>query len=221
MSENASWGEGFASDPVAMTAAVRRWGELAEGEAVRFFPALRIRAEGPPAELKRRVLRRADEIDSAAGDPADCAQYVKDAEWLRRLVRTQETRGEACDLATMARFAFLTGLHPAYLWPQAECLTYWGATAAWLGELSRRGRAWMPPEVAEYLADALARDGERTVWRDASLAGLAPEALLSELSAAARRRLAGSETLAHWRGGSAATRLLERLFPALRRRARA
>jgi hypothetical protein len=215
MSENASWEEGFASDPVAMTAAVRRWDELAEGESVRFFPALRVRAEGPQAELTRRVLRRADEVE------ADCAENVEDAAWLRRLVRTEGARGEACDLATMARFAYLTGVHPAYLWPEAECLPYWGATAAWLGELARRGRAWMPPEVAEYLADALARQGERTVWRDASLAGLAPEALLSELSAAARRRLAGTPTLAHWREKNAAARLLERLFPVLRRRARA
>ena len=125
----------------------------------------------------------------------------------------------------MARFAFLTGLHPAYMWPEAEVLTHWGATAAWLGELARHGGAWMPPEVAEFLADALTRKEGRTVWRDSSLAGLAPEPLLKVLSAAAQRRLAGSETVTHWRSGTGTTAraraVLERLFPVLRRGGRA
>jgi hypothetical protein len=117
----------------------------------------------------------------------------EDASWLRWLVASENISREVSDLRLMARFAFLTGLHPAYLWPEIEILPSWGATAAWLGELSRRGRAFMPPEVADYLNDALTERHGRTFVLDASLANLlCDEALASILLDKARRRIAGA-----------------------------
>jgi hypothetical protein len=139
------------------------------------------------------VLERAAEIErgvAGRGGGRRMLESRQNAAWLRRLVAGD--RAPQPDMALMARFGFLTGLHPAYVWPEAECLPCWGATAAWLGEWSRRGRAFLPPEVAEYLADVLERRGRRMVLRDASLADLIPdEAAASRLLKAAERRLAG------------------------------
>lgn len=210
------WGDGFASDALSEIAAVRDWEELAEGEEVRFFPALRSRGGEPPPPLAARVFERAETLEKSAkssagrdrktwrlnaraeGKPVWPLVTSEDATWLRSLVVSADAR-RAVDLRLMARFAFLTGIHPAYLWAEVETLPSWGTTAAWLGEFSRRRRALMPPEVAEYLSDALAETAGRVVVRDPSLADLiCDEAMASVLFAAAKQRLAGESAPAHW-----------------------
>lgn len=202
MLADAVWGEGFASDVSLHMATVRDWAELTEGEGVRFFPSLRRHGDNPPPQLVVQVLARAAQIESVgrAGDAGWVLETSEDATWLRSIVTSSEIRRGIRDLRLMARFAFLTGLHPAYLWPEVEILPNWGTTAAWLGELSRRGRARMPPEVADFLGDALAREQGRTVCRDASLAEiLRDEALASNLLRSARRCLADGFVEVHCR----------------------
>ncbi|HLH51118.1 MAG TPA: hypothetical protein VKV96_17400 [Roseiarcus sp.] len=228
------WGDGFASDAMNEIAAVRDWEELAEGEEVRFFPALCCRGGAPPPRLVDRVLQRAEILErstrSAAGRDRKIWRFSareeakpvwplvtsEDATWLRSLVISADARRNV-DLRLMARFAFLTGLHPAYLWVEIETLPNWGTTAAWLGEFSRRGRALMPPEVAEYLSDALAETAGRVVVRDPSLSDLiCGEAMASALLAAAKQRLAGEIALAHWPNTDGVR--LSPLFNTVRRR---
>ena len=216
------FGDGFAFDSMMQAAVVSDAADLSEGEAVRFFPGLRRRGDLPP-ELTNHVFRRAAQIeqrtaaaeviefegkqnelerqfDARVARPAGWpAETSEDALWLRSLVNTKIARSEIRDLRLMARFAFLTGIHPAYLWPEVEVLPSWGATAAWLGEFSRRGRALMLPEVAEFLSDALTQTRGRTILRDPSLSHLLiNELLASMLLRVSRRCLAGAAAEARW-----------------------
>ena len=59
------------------------------------------------------------------------------------------------DAAFEAQFAFGSGIHPAYLWPECLLSHARGMTAAWLGHLDRGRAALMPPTVAEYVIEAL------------------------------------------------------------------
>ena len=216
MAADGIWADGFASDALNEIAAVRNWKELAEGEEVRFFPALRSRGGQPPPPLANRIHERAEILERGAKAVAGRDRKTRrlgakaeggsvwplvtseDATWLRSLVISTDARRNV-DLRLMARFAFLTGLHPAYLWTEVETLPSWGTTAAWLGEFSRRRRALMPPEVAEYLSDALAETAGRVVVRDASLSELiCDEAMASLLFATAKQRLAGEIALTYW-----------------------
>ena len=218
----AIWGDGFASDSLFEAAAVSDWAQLAEGECVRLFPSLRPRRDEPDAELAKRVLDRADQIDAQVWLPAAhkftdgrkpsrgvrASRFIwptptrEDAIWLRSLITAREVRNRVSDLRPMARFAFLTGLHPAYLWLEVEALSNWGATAAWLGELSRHTRAFMPPEVAEYFIDALVSRRGAIVVRDATLADWLRDARLPALLlSAAERRLAGQNPVVDCEAG--------------------
>ncbi len=191
MLSQAAWGEDFACDGPVDALAVRNWAQLAPGEAVRFFPALRASGEVVTPQVAERILARAAEIEGGARPARRTLETRENAQWLRSLVASSPARRSATP-SSMARFAFLTGLHPAYVWPEAECLPAWGATAAWLGELTRRGRAIMPLDVAEYLLDVLALRDKGVVVADDTLAELMPDSrLASALLFAARRRLVG------------------------------
>jgi hypothetical protein len=206
------WGDDFASDGLFELVAVSQWAQLAEGESVRLFPALIVRFDELDPELSKRVFERADQIDEQASrlaseevagprkrsraSRANKGLWPKptreDAIWLRSLIAARDVRNRVTDLRMMARFAFLTGLHPAYMWSDVEVLPGWGATAAWLGEFSRHHRAFMPPEVAEYFVDALSPIGGTVVMCDDALSPLLCDVNLPPLLlTAAKRRLAG------------------------------
>ena len=187
------WGEGFAEAEAGLTASVMTWADLAEGECIRFFPELRSRSGAASPDFLERILARAQQMEGATEGRQD------DANWLRSLMESPDVRCRTQDLRSMARFAFLTGHHPAYLWPEAEVLPTWGATAAWLGELRRHRKALMPVEVAEYLVDALERRQGRVALRDATLADLITDDLFARaLIEAAERKLAGEVVEARW-----------------------
>lgn len=54
-----------------------------------------------------------------------------------------------------AWFAFGSGIHSAYLWPESAISPTRSLTAAWLGHLDRGRTALMPDAVADYLLDAV------------------------------------------------------------------
>ena len=90
------------------------------------------------------------------------------------------------DPAIEALSAFCSGIHPGYAWAESACAPARGYTAAWLGIVCRGRSAYMPPAVAEHLAD-----GEGLL--DPDLVALAGEALLRRMSGAARRRIDGED----------------------------
>jgi hypothetical protein len=217
-----AFGDGFAFDSSMQSAAIVDCADISEGEDVRFFPGLQ-RRDDPHRDVTMRVLARAAQIEKRAtaasaserkaarkklGRRSDAqsarsavwpAETSEDALWLRSLVNSRSVRPEIGDLRLMARFAFLTGIHPAYIWAEAEILPAWGATAAWLGQLSRRGRALMLPEVAEFLTDALVLTGGKTKLRDPSFSDLLiDEALTAMLLRVSRRCLAGAAVEVRW-----------------------
>ena len=86
-------------------------------------------------------------------------------------------------------FAFGSGIHPAYLWPESAIVPARGCTAAWLGHLDRGRAALMPEAVADYLLDAVL-DVSRAA--DRSLAAMVGSVENSRrLRRAATKRLAG------------------------------
>lgn len=92
-----------------------------------------------------------------------------------------------------AWFAFASGIHPAYLWPESLPAAERGYTAAWLGHLDRGRPALMPTAVAEHLLDSVVG---RSGPRDATLAELAGRVMpLSDLRRAAERRVAGGRII--------------------------
>ena len=137
-----------------------------------------------------------------------------DADFLRRVVSPE--RSFAADAWDMARFAYLTGVHPAYVWPQAATLAEWGAAAAWLGALARHGAAFLPEEVAEYFADVAPADAEGgATIRDPLIADLARRCVdLPALLSAVRRRRDDATIVVYRRRLDGPER---RMFGALRR----
>ncbi len=103
-------------------------------------------------------------------------------------------------------FAFGSGIHPAYLWPESAIAPARGCTAAWLGHLDRGRTALMPDAVADYLLDAVvdpSRAGDRSL---AAMVGSAEDA--HRLRRAATKRRAGGDpavTLARGRHRRMAT----------------
>ena len=57
-------------------------------------------------------------------------------------------------------FAHTTGIHPAYLWPEALVSHELFTTLGWLGHYQRRRPVTMPVDVADYLADTIQRGPE-------------------------------------------------------------
>ena len=58
-----------------------------------------------------------------------------------------------------ALVASQSGIHPAYMWPEALLTHDRFATIAWLGQIGRCRRALIPPEVATTLADIIVPSG--------------------------------------------------------------
>ncbi len=69
------------------------------------------------------------------------------------------------DPGDAALFAHATGLHPAYIWPEALVSHELFTTIGWLGHYRRRRIVAMPVDVADYFADTIQRrpDGVVTV----------------------------------------------------------
>lgn len=85
-----------------------------------------------------------------------------------------------------AWFAFGSGIHSAYLWPESAVSPSRCLTAAWLGHLDRGRAALMPEAVADYLLDAVL---DPVNERDRPLAAMIPtreDALRLRRVAAAR-----------------------------------
>ena len=190
------WGEAFADDGLCDIMSVRDLCELAEGECVRFFPTLRSRGGDVAPELVDRICARARQLKGEG--------QFHEADWLLSVLAEAVAREAAgADRVALARFAFQTGVHPAYIWPAAETFIEFGATAAWLGDLSRWGRAYAPPEVADYLIDVLATSRDGVVVRDEALVRLPIDAhLWPSLQRHAADRLAGRRVIMRWRARS-------------------
>jgi len=220
MPEERIWGDGFVDDDWRELTRVRDWREVSPDELVRLFPALVPTDGRAPAPVAALAIAQAEAID--AGRNAERAQRrtpgtesgAADAAFLRRAV-SPESPSDA-DTWDMARFAYLTGVHPAYVWPQAVTLAAWGATAAWLGALARRGAAFVPEEVAEYFADVapVGPDGAGAI-RDPLIADLVRRcADPVDLLRAVRRRRDGSSVIVRRQFPD---QRQSRLFGALRR----
>ncbi len=99
-----------------------------------------------------------------------------------------------------AIFAVVTGIHPAYLWPEALLSHEFYTAAGWLGHLWRRGRADMPRDLADYFDDVLDAGGDGPPGtRDPHLARLLPgPEVLAEIHRAAQARRSGVPALAVW-----------------------
>jgi hypothetical protein len=227
MRENRIWGDGFVDDDWRELTRVRDWSHVTTDELVRLFPALVPTDGRVPAPIAELVAAQAEAIDAStraaigapsggvlsfgknsAGDharrkAANGEASAADAAFLRRAVSHEAPRD--ADSWDMARFAYLAGVHPAYVWPQAVTVAAWGATAAWLGALARRGAAYLPVEVAEYIADVAPVDADGVASiRDPLIADLVRRcADPAELLWAVRRRHAGSSVVV-------CSRLLER-----------
>jgi len=199
MREDRIWGDGFASDDWRQLARVRDWRQISADELVRLFPALAAVDRGAPPPVAAIALARAAAIDAetapARSSRPPGAATAADAEFLRRAVSSASPPD--ADLWDMARFAYLTAVHPAYVWPQAGVLAGWGAAAAWLGALSRRGAAFLPEEVAEYLVDVGPADADSgATIRDPLIADLARRCVdPAQLLQAARRRRDGATVI--------------------------
>jgi hypothetical protein len=197
MHEEKIWGDGFADDDWRELTRVREWSRVSTDELVRLFPALVPTSGRPPAAIVAILTERATAIDADLNADRSNRQTgwsagAADAEFLRRVASSDSPRDAAT--SDMARFAYLTGIHPAYVWPQAAALAEWGAAAAWLGALSRRGAAFLPEEVAEYFVDgaSINADGDVTL-RDPLIADLARRCVdPAELLRAVRRRREGA-----------------------------
>ncbi len=164
MPEDRICGDGFVDHDSRDLPRVRDWSlvttdELSDG-----------RAHAPVAEL---VATQAEAIDASLRETIGALSV----DWLgsgesrggdraqRRTARRVRPPPSSCAAssrasrpADMARFAYLTGVDPAYVWPQGATLAAWGATAAWLGALAHRGAAYIPVEVAEYISDVAPLD---------------------------------------------------------------
>jgi hypothetical protein len=64
----------------------------------------------------------------------------------------------AYDVGQAARFAFWTGVHPVYVWPQALLSHQLFTTIGWLGHCARGRCAVLPPDIAEFLLDSIVKD---------------------------------------------------------------
>jgi hypothetical protein len=197
MHEELIWGDGFVDDDWRELTRVREWSRVSTDELVRLFPGLVPAGGGrASAAIVAFLTEQATAIDAdlnanRPNRPTGWAASAADAEFLRRAASPDSPRDVTA--SDMARFAYLTGVHPAYVWPQAATLAEWGAAAAWLGALSRRGAAFLPEEVAEYFADVASvnADGDVTL-RDPLIADLARRCVDPvELLRAVRRRREG------------------------------
>lgn len=214
MQDTLIWGDGFADDGWVELAQVRCWSRVSRDECVRLFPALAPQDGRIPQAVLAIIATRTEEIvavSRAARRPerqGSISRWLgvrdrrapvateEDAQWLRDVVAAPANPELHSDMRNIARFAYLSGVHPAYVWSSAVCLAYWGTTAAWLGVLARSDRAYMPIEVAEYVVDTVAEINGVVVVKDSSLADLIRLNLQpAELLDAGRRRLKGRATV--------------------------
>lgn len=191
MREDRIWGDGFVDDDWRELTRVRDWSEVSTAELVRLFPGL-VPADGRPSSAVAEIAAAAAdaiEAELRAERPQPlAAASAADAAFLRRVISPE--RPLDAGAWEMARFAYLTAVHPAYVWPQAATIAAWGATAAWLGALWRYGAAFLPVEVAEYFADVALIDTEGgEAIRDPLIADLARRCVdTPALLSAVRRR---------------------------------
>jgi hypothetical protein len=186
MGNRSIWGDGFAEDDWCELLRIREGSFVGEDEFVRLFPSLVPAGGYVGGQVREIVVARASAIMEMAGSTPE---YSKGFRWNERLSRLCASRpvttsfgaGDDADFLRslvsedpspvqldanepdMARFAYLTGVHPAYLWPAAATLAYWGTAVAWLGSLARCGAAMVPIEVADYFSETLVADVDRSV----------------------------------------------------------
>lgn len=103
-----------------------------------------------------------------------------------------------------AVLGFGSGIHPGYAWPESAVTHGRGYSAAWLGIVARGRRAYMPPAVAEFMADD-------AVFRDKDLVSLVGMPALARMNSAAARRLDGEDGVC---GLPSVLRLTEKLAAA-------
>ena len=114
-----------------------------------------------------RLARPAPEPADSAVDQAALALL----EAVLAAVRT-DTVGDV-GFRQAATFAFLSGIHPAYLWPAAALAQERHAAAGWLGIVGGGRPALMPADVADYMLDVITcRDGRPIAVRDGEMADL-------------------------------------------------
>lgn len=157
------WGDGFADDGLHAMAGVRSFDQIEPDEYVRLFPNLvlprptlhpilrehlRSVADGRDLNLRSRSLLR-NRFEIPGGQLAEPYMTFIDDESIAVPPYDEEWA---------MSFAFHSGVHPAYIWPEAlgshEALT----TAGWLGVVARGRPALMPREVASCLQSEFKRD---------------------------------------------------------------
>jgi hypothetical protein len=98
-----------------------------------------------------------------------------------------------------ARFAYWTGVHPVYLWPEALVSHELFTAIGWLGYSIRGRGAMLPRDIAEYFCQVLVRDGSGTYCTDDEILASyirSPE-MAKALHNFANRRLAGYQSICH------------------------
>ena len=135
--------------------AARAWRLRFVGEisALRSLDADKVETLGPQvcaSWFSRRAdvrwtLRGGGIADDDLAAELDGLRFVDDM--LRAVI---DTTVPAFDESLATSFAFCTGIHPVYLWPEAVLAHQLHTAAAWLGHVGRGRRAYMPSDIAEY-----------------------------------------------------------------------
>ena len=162
------WGDGFVDDDFSVLSSIRSWDDLDSDQYVRFYGRLAVGDDPVAGSIVTHLSRRVDFLsaDPASVSPVQLA-FLRDV--LRRVREgiVGPAPGEAICL-----FAFLTGIHPAYVWSDAFPTHERDTAAGWLGVLASRRPAFMPIEVADYLMDVIDVQAGRIALRDPAIAAL-------------------------------------------------
>ena len=206
------WGDGFADDGWTELSRVMDWKQCDGDELYRKFPNLHVDPSAPwPAPLRAAFA---------------CFLDAEDCERLQRQSRIEGPRSGFCpcrgsdvrnagaDLVaalaqaaipaavppfsddSAALVAFFTGVHPAYIWPEALLSHDRFATVGWLGHVERHGRALMPLEVAQYVLEVIVHASGGFGLVDPRLSTfLGPDPVPGNLRRAAERRVRAGPTV--------------------------
>ena len=206
--------------PVALRAhlsrclAVLAWRSMVRGDGVAIdgLHAKQDQAVADMAVLGRQEHERWFPGDAADPSPAAprtvSGRPVREREALALVAALRREIDDAAlrtfDPDVAALFAFTTGIHAAYLWPDALLSHEFYTAVGWLGHLSRGRRADMPADLAEYFDDVIdvASDGTPQI-RDRHLARFFPDGdVVAEVRRAVLARRDGGRAVAVWPGAA-------------------
>lgn len=181
------WGDGFSGDGWRELLQVSDWNFVSTDEYARYFPRLPNPDRGVLAwaettatkRLRRRSRSQRGVEHSPENDVGRCIQASRDKQV------------PAYDEDIAANFAYLTSLHPAYLWPSALCSHGLFTALAWFGHLSDGRKAFMTADLAEYFLDVLPRQNRGIRIAEPRLWPIVTPAIASKIVCAAEARCTG------------------------------